>query len=111
MQVNIKHLIDDAQCDQTMRELRWPEGVECPSWESKNVIKRGFDDTEPARHRYECHDGNTRVEAVTNTIFAGHHQPLQGWVWCLYVMAELLQSKLHNRLSRRNACSGISSNS
>ena len=26
MQVNIKDLIDDAQCYDTVRELRWPEG-------------------------------------------------------------------------------------
>ena len=24
MQVNIKHLVDDVQCYQTVRELRWP---------------------------------------------------------------------------------------
>ena len=48
MQVNIKNLIDDVQCYQTVRELRWPEGVACPSCASQHVIKRGFDDTEPA---------------------------------------------------------------
>jgi hypothetical protein len=31
MQVNIKNLIDDAQCYQTVRELRWPDGITCPS--------------------------------------------------------------------------------
>ena len=56
MQVNIKNLIDEVQCYQTVRELRWPDGVVCPSCESKEVIKRGFDDTEPARQRYECHN-------------------------------------------------------
>jgi transposase-like protein len=53
VQVNIKHLVDDVQCYQTVRELRWPDGVACPSCQSKQVIKRGFDDTEPARQRYE----------------------------------------------------------
>ena len=52
MQVNIKHLIDDVQCYQTVRELRWPDGITCPSCQSKQVMKRGFDDTEPARQRY-----------------------------------------------------------
>ena len=42
VQVNIKNLIDDAQCYQTVRESRWPDGVDCPSCESKEVIKRGF---------------------------------------------------------------------
>jgi hypothetical protein len=42
VQVNIKRLIDDVQCYQTVRELRWPEGIACPSCASKYVIKRGF---------------------------------------------------------------------
>ena len=86
MQVNIKNLIDDVQCYQTVRELRWPDGVVCPSCESQQVIKRGFDDTEPARQRYECHDCDKRFDDLTDTIFAGHHQPLKVWVLCLYFM-------------------------
>jgi transposase-like protein len=86
VQVNIKNLIDDAQCYQTVRALRWPDGVQCPSCESKHVIKRGFDDTEPARQRYECHDCDKRFDDLTDTIFAGHHQPLKVWILCLYFM-------------------------
>jgi transposase-like protein len=84
VQVNIKNLIDDAQCYQTVRELRWPKGIDCPSCESKAVVKRGFDDTEPARQRYECKDCHTRFDDLTDTIFTGHHQPLRVWLLCLY---------------------------
>jgi transposase-like protein len=86
VQVNIKNLIDDVQCYQTVRALRWPDGIACPSCESKQVIKRGFDDTEPARQRYECHDCHTRFDDLTDTVFAGHHQPLKVWILCLYFM-------------------------
>ena len=86
MQVNITKLIDDVQCYQTVRELRWPDGVTCPSCESQEVIKRGFDDTEPARQRYECHNCDQRFDDLTDTIFAGHHQPLKVWILCLYFM-------------------------
>ena len=48
VQVNIKNLIDDVQCYQTVRDLRWPDGIECPSCQSKQVIKRGVDT--PNRH-------------------------------------------------------------
>jgi transposase-like protein len=58
----------------------------CPSCESTQVIKRGFDDTELARQRYECHDCDTRFDDLTDTIFAGHHQPLKVWILCLYFM-------------------------
>ena len=84
VQVNIKRLIDDVQCYQTVRELRWPDGMTCPSCQSTQVIKRGFDDTEPARQRHACHDCDTRFDDLTDTIFAGHHQPLKVWVVCLY---------------------------
>jgi transposase-like protein len=86
VQVNIKNLIDEVQCYQTVRELRWPDGAVCPSCESQEVIKRGFDDTEPARQRYECHTCDKRFDDLTDTIFAGHHQPLKVWVLCLYFM-------------------------
>jgi hypothetical protein len=47
VQVNIKNLVDDVQCYQTVRELRWPDGVACPSCESKYVIKRGLEQIFP----------------------------------------------------------------
>ena len=86
MQVNIKHLVDDVQCYQTVRELRWPDGVACPACASTQVIKRGCDDTAPARQRYECHNCDQRFDDLTDTIFAGHHQPLKVWILCLYFM-------------------------
>ena len=86
MPVNIKHLIDDVQCYQCVRQLRWPDGVACPSGASQHVIKRGFDDTEPARQRYECHDCRKRFDDLTGPIFAGHHQPLKVRALWLYVM-------------------------
>src|SRR5919201_1420257 len=84
VQVNIKNLINEVQCYQTVRELRWPDGITCPSCQSKQVIKRGFDDTEPARQRYACTNCHTRFDDLTDTLFAGHHQPLKVWVLCLY---------------------------
>jgi transposase-like protein len=93
VQVNIKNLIDDVQCYQTVRELRWPDGVACPSGESQEVMKRGFDDTEPAHQRYACHNWDTRFEDLTDTIFAGHHQPLKVWILCLYFMGLNLSSE------------------
>jgi transposase-like protein len=99
MQVNIKKLIDEVQCYQTVRELRWPDGVECPSCQAKQIIKRGFDDTEPARQRYECTDCHKRFDDLTDTIFAGHHQPLKAWILCLYFMGlNLSNEQIANEL-------------
>ena len=99
MQVNIKKLIDDVQCYRTVRELRWPDGVECPSCQSTQGIKRGFDDTEPARQRSECTDCHKRFDDLTDTIFAGHHQALKVWLLCLYFMGlNLSNEQIANEL-------------
>ena len=86
MLVNIKDLLDDAQCYDKVRELRWPEGRQCPFYESRRVIRRGFDDTEPVRQRYQCKECSKRFDDLTGTVFAGHHQPLKVWILCLYLM-------------------------
>jgi transposase len=84
--VNIQDLIDDAKCYQTIRDMRWPDGVICPQCSSDSVIKNGRDDTQSHRQRYECKACHQRFDDLTNTIFAGHHQPLQTWIACLYLM-------------------------
>ena len=43
--VNIQDLFDDAKCYQTIRDMRWPDGVTCPQCSSASVIKNGRDDT------------------------------------------------------------------
>jgi len=86
MQVNIKNLIDDCHCYNTIRELRWPEGRRCPFCESGQIIKRGFDEKESARQRYECKECGKRFDDLSETIFSGHHQPLKVWILCLYFM-------------------------
>ena len=99
MQVNIKKLIDEVQCYQTVREMRWPDSVVCPSCQSTQVIKRGFDDTEPARQRYACTDCHARFDDLTDTILAGHHQPLKVWILCLYFMGlNLSNEQIANEL-------------
>ena len=50
--VNIQALIDDAKCFETVRGMRWPDGVRCPESDSTEVTKDGRDDTQPERQRY-----------------------------------------------------------
>ncbi|QVL49818.1 MAG: hypothetical protein KFB96_04830 [Thiocapsa sp.] len=40
MMLNIQNLIDDAKCYDTIRELRWPEGVRCVHCHAAAVTKR-----------------------------------------------------------------------
>jgi transposase-like protein len=84
--VNIQALIDDAKCFETVRAMRWPDGVRCTGCHSAEVTRDGRDDTQPERQRYKCHGCGRRFDDLTDTVFAGHHQPLRVWILCLYFM-------------------------
>ena len=84
--VNLQTLIDDAKCFEVLRQLRWSLGVTCPGCQSKRVVKRGFDETQPLRQRYQCKACHKRFDDLSDTMLAGHHQPLRTWILCLYLM-------------------------
>ena len=90
--VNIRDLIDDAKCYETVRAMRWPDKVTCPHCSSDSVIKDGKDDTEPQRQRYLCHGCRRRFDDLTGTIFAGRHESLRTWIICSYFMGLNLSS-------------------
>ncbi len=84
--INIQRLIDDTRCFEIVRELRWPDGVRCIHCSSAEVNKRGHDERQTARQRYECQACGRQFDDLSGTIFEGHHQPLRVWVLCLYFM-------------------------
>ena len=84
--LKIDHLIDDAKCYQTIRQMRWPDGVRCARCDSPQVAKRGRDDRQPERQRYRCIHCCCQFDDLTGTVFANHHQPLRKWVLCLDLM-------------------------
>lgn len=86
MLINLQSLIDDAKWYETVRHLRWLEGVSCPKCNLKRIVKQGFDETQSWRQRYQCKDCHLRFDDLSYTIFAGHHQPLRVWMLCLYLM-------------------------
>ena len=81
-----ENLIDNTQCYKTVRELRWQEGTKCPFCESHSIIRRGFDEKESAKQRYQYKSCGKRLNDLTGTIFCGHHQSLKVWILCLYFM-------------------------
>jgi transposase-like protein len=83
---NIQDLIDDEKCYAEVRKLRWPEGVRCPKCGSAEVTKRGKHTRQKQRQRYHCQACSKDFDDLTDSIFAGHHQPLKVWVVCLYLM-------------------------
>jgi hypothetical protein len=43
--INLQNLLDDVRCYETVRPLRWPDGIRCPHWGAVNVTKQGHDTT------------------------------------------------------------------
>lgn len=84
--INLQTLIDEQKCYETVRQLRWPEGVTCGKCGSLQVVKRGFDETQPHRQRYQCQACQSRFDDLSGTINACHHQPRKTWILCLYLM-------------------------
>jgi transposase-like protein len=84
--INLQFLVDDAKCFDTVRRLRWPDGVRCPHCKSDQVTRHGHDERQRHRQRYRCTACQARFDDLTDTIFAGHHQPLRIWILCLYFM-------------------------
>ena len=84
--IHLQSLIDAAKCFATVRALRWPKDICCPRCDSLQITKQGRDDTQSERQRYLCQSCERRFDDLTDTIFAGHHQPLRVWILCRYCM-------------------------
>lgn len=61
--------------------------VRCAHCNSDEVVRRGYHNTEKARGRYRCPgECCSQFDDLTENVFEGHHQPLEVWVLCLYLM-------------------------
>jgi len=63
-------VIDDVQCYETVRELRWPEIRKCPFCYSISTIKKGCDDRESAKNHF-CRTSPTPQSVDIVPIFHG----------------------------------------
>lgn len=85
--LTLTHLLEEAKCYASVRTLRWPDGVvKCPKCGADEVVKRGKDDAHPDRQRYHCKRCHRQFDDLSDTVFAGRHQPLRVWMGCLYLM-------------------------
>ncbi len=93
MELRIQNLIDDERCYEAVRKLRWGSELRCPHCGAKKIVKRGRDEREAGRQRYECKECGKRFDDLTNTVFAGHHQPLKVWMIFLYFLGLNLSTR------------------
>lgn len=91
--IKLQDLLDDVKCYETVRQSQWPDGVRCPHCGAATITKQGRDTTQPARRKYRCERCHRYFDDLTGTVLAGHHQPLQVWVLCLYFMGLNLSNR------------------
>lgn len=91
--ITIRQLISEENCYETLRQLRWPEGVRCPFCGSVEVNRRGSDEVHRSCRRYQCKGCDRRFDDLSETVLAGHHQPLSVWIVCLYFMGLNLSNR------------------
>ena len=91
--INLSGLLDEAKCFELVRQMRWPQGVRCPKCGGGHISRNGRNDTQRLRQRYVCRDCAVRFDDLSDTILAGHHQPLKVWVLCLYFMGLNLSNR------------------
>jgi len=71
--LKIQDLMDDSQCFDRLREMRWPEGRICSFCNGYRVIRRGLDDKHQEKQRYECNWCFGRLDDLIVTMFSGEN--------------------------------------
>jgi transposase-like protein len=96
--INLVNLIEryhsEDSCRARLEELRWPDGVECPRCESKNIAR--MDD----RHQYQCRSCRYQFSVTAGTIFHDTHLPLWKWFLAIYLIVESKKGISANQLKR-----------
>ena len=88
----IQSLLKDKEIFRTIHNLRWPEGVVCPTCGSTHIVKREPpQDSEDQRWYFEClsckGQGRTsHFDDLTGLPFADTISALRQWVLCWYLL-------------------------
>lgn len=68
-------ILDDEKVLMLFKSIRWVNGVYCPEYGSKNVIKHGFV-RQTLLQRYTCKECEKHFNDLTGTIFSNKRIPL-----------------------------------
>jgi transposase-like protein len=105
--ITLHQPLDYAKCFATIRALRRPDKTSCCQCRSQAIITQGKNNAPPERQRYSCKACQRKIDDLTGTIFADHHQPLIIRMLCLYFMGFNLSNTQIDRelVFKRSGCS------
>lgn len=73
---------DDTNCRKALENLRWPDGVRCPSCKSEKISRI------VARNQFDCDSCRYQFSVLSGTIFHDTHLPLHKWFLAAYLLCE-----------------------
>lgn len=89
---------DDETAEQWFIQVRWPDGITCPSCDSRNVFTKASHKTMP----YRCNDCKKRFSVKTDSIMQSSKLGYQKWAIAMYLVTTNLKGvsslKLHRDL-------------
>ena len=73
---------DDTNCRKALENLRWPDGIRCPSCKSEKISRI------VARNQFDCDSCRYQFSVLSETIFHDTHLPLHKWFLATYLLCE-----------------------
>ena len=71
-----EYIANEEACRELLREIRWPDGVECPRCTEKNIWQLGVHDS----FKYKCSKCKYKFTETTGTIFEKTRTPISKWI-------------------------------
>ncbi len=85
----MKQYGDEDSCKTLLRDMRWPNGVECPRCKSKKVYALASRPWHWVCKNKDCGGRNGyRFSVITKTIFENTNYPLRTWFQVIYLMTQ-----------------------
>lgn len=74
----------EAQCEQALEALRWPQGFACPrcSGTAHYVVRDGV------RKVFQCQSCRHQASLIAGTVFQGSKLPLTTWFLAIYLISQ-----------------------
>nr|HID59083.1 IS1595 family transposase [Desulfobacterales bacterium] len=71
-----EYIANEEACRELLREIRWPDGVECPKCREKKIWRLG----EANNFKYKCSQCKYKFTETSGTIFEKTRTPISKWV-------------------------------
>ena len=75
----LKAFPTEQSCINHLAKIRWPDGVKCPSCQSRKIYK--------CKKRFRCGDCRRNFSVRVNTIYAGSPIPLRKWFAAMWLLS------------------------